>query len=262
MKYILPILFLLPLCLRAQLNDIVERKLTKTERQLAYPQLREADVLWQKRTWRVIDTREKMNQTFMYPAAPFFEILREEIRSGAITTYTDDTFQEPYAGAEVLALLSSIDTVPVFNLVTQLPEYEVVENELFYEDIKRFRISEIWYFDSQTSQMRVRILGIAPLKEEYDENGNFLFERPLFWVHYPSARTQLSRHEIFVDGNDTARTTWDDIFEQRRFSSYIYRESNIRNDRLSDRYAGRERLLAGERIEQEIFNWEQDRWSR
>ncbi len=37
---------------------------------VAYPYVREADMFWVRRVWRVIDFREKMNQPFYYPTEP------------------------------------------------------------------------------------------------------------------------------------------------------------------------------------------------
>lgn len=154
-----------------------------------------------------------------------------------------------------------IDTIPVFT-ESEEPELRVVKNELNYEDIKRFRVKEVWFFDSQASVMRVRILGIAPIKDVYDENGNFQYERPLFWIHYPSAREILAKETAFTKGNQAARTTWEDLFERRQFASIIYKESDVLNRRLEDIYSGTEKLLVAEKIKQEIFNVEQDMWSK
>ena len=37
------------------------------------------------------------------------------------------------------------------------------EADLNPEDVKRFRLKEVWFFDEETSTLQVRILGIAPL---------------------------------------------------------------------------------------------------
>ena len=135
-------------------------------------------------------------------------------------------------------------------------------NDLNPEDIKRFRIKEIWYFDEETSTLQVRILGIAPLKEEYDDQGNFLYEIPMFWIYYPDARETLAREAYFNPGNDKGPMNWHDIFEMRFFASYIYKESNVYDRRLQDvpGLQGVDLLLESEKIRMEIFNFEHDLW--
>ena len=73
------------------LDDFVEPVINYEKRVLPYEALREADIFWKKRIWRVIDTREKMNQPFSYPERPFFEILMEAAINGDITVYSTET---------------------------------------------------------------------------------------------------------------------------------------------------------------------------
>ena len=57
------------------------------------------------------------------------------------------------------------------------------------------------------------------------------------------------------------RRTFDDIFIKRFFGSYIYRESNVYNNRQIENYtAGMEAMLESERIKNEIFTLEHDMW--
>ncbi|WP_367177076.1 hypothetical protein [uncultured Eudoraea sp.] len=46
------------------LDGIVDRSELNTNKALPYPPVRAADILWEKRIWRVIDTREKINLPF------------------------------------------------------------------------------------------------------------------------------------------------------------------------------------------------------
>lgn len=244
------------------LDDITDKRTIESVRVLPYDPVREADVFWEKRIWRVIDIREKMNLPFSYPERPFFTILQEAAEAGEINVYSpeDDKFTHRLTGAEVSAMGASIDTVTTFDPVTYEEKIQVVRNELNPEDIKRFRVKEVWFFDEETSTMQVRILGIAPLLDVKDENGNFKYEKVMFWVYYPEAREVLAREKVFTYGNDAAPITWESLFEMRFFSSYIYKESNVFDRRLQDYVQGVDLLLEADRIKQSIFNFEHDLW--
>lgn len=245
-------------------NDIVEKR-TQTERRvLPYENVREADILWQKRIWRVLDVREKINQPFANPERPLISILMEAANEGKIQLYgtLDDKFSTAMSDEQMQSIAGAIDTVPVVDPITYDVTYSLVPRELNPNDILRYRIQEIWFFDRESSTMKVRILGIAPLKDETDENGNFLFEEPLFWVYYPGARQVLANENAFTSANDAANRSWEDVFESRFFNSYIIKQSNVTDRRIEDyKTDGRERLMEAERIKQDIFNFEHDLWS-
>jgi len=244
-------------------DDIVERRLTYEKRILPYDNVREADIFWEKRIWRVIDTREKMNLPFSYPERPFFTIPVDAAKSGEITVYSteDDKFSNPFTTEEVKSIGASRDTIYVTDPETYETTMQVVTNELNPEEIKRYRIKEVWFFDLETSTLQVRILGIAPMIDNKDDNGNFRFEQPLFWVYYPEARKVLAHERVFNFYNDASPMSWEDLFEMRFFSSYIWKESNVYNRRIQDYVSGVDILLESDRIKSEIFNFEHDLWS-
>lgn len=245
------------------LDDIVEKRTTVEKRVLPYDHVREADIFWEKRIWRVIDIREKMNLPFAYPERPFFSILMDAAVNGEITVYNteDDKFTNPLTPSEVASIGASVDTVITFDPETYEEQIQVVRNDLNPEDVKRFRLKEIWFFDEETSTMQVRILGVAPLLDVLDDQGNFRYEKPMFWVYYPEAREILAKERVFNIGNDASPMTWEDLMEIRYFSSYVYKESNVRDRRLQDYLSGVDLLLEADKIKQEIFNFEHDLWS-
>ncbi|MBP7272741.1 MAG: gliding motility protein GldN [Saprospiraceae bacterium] len=246
------------------LDDVVEKRMIKERRVLPYEPIREADIMWEKRVWRVIDTREKINLSFVYPEELFYKILYDAAIKGEIKTYSteDDKFSYKLEPNEVASMGASIDTVVTVDPETYEEKIKIVRNELDPENVKRFRLKEVWFFDRESSTLKVRILGIAPLMNEYDSNGNFKFERPLFWVYYPECREVFSRHQVFnIEGNDAAPMTWEDLFEARLFSSFITKESNVYNRKLDMYLTGVDMLIEGEKIKEEIFNFEHDLWS-
>ena len=244
-------------------DDIVEKRIINERRVLPYQPLREADIFWEKRIWRVIDIREKMNLPFAYPEKPFFTILMDAAVNNEITVYSteDDKFTNKLQPDEVASMGATVDTVITFDPETYEEQIQIVRNELNPEDVMRFRIKEVWFFDEETSMLQVRILGIAPLIDVKDDNGNFKYEKPMFWVYYPECREVLSRHQVFNVGNDASPNSWEDLLEMRYFSSYIYKQSNVHDFRLQDYLTGVDLLLEAEKIKQEIFNFEHDLWS-
>jgi len=247
------------------LDDITQRFVIAEHQPLAYQPVREADIFWEKRLWRIVDTREKMNLPFVSPEAPLFKILTDAALNGDLTVYSteDDHFSKALSVEDIQHELYETDTILTVDVETAIEKVEIVQNTINWEDVKRFRIKESWFFDANTGSMRVRILGIAPMIEVKDESGDFRFEKPLFWVYYPAARPLLaSKKAITPGGNYSTTTTWEDIFEMRFFASTVTKENNIHDRRLQDYLSGTDMVMQAERIEDELFNHEQDMWSR
>lgn len=247
------------------LDDIVKRELIKDQVILEYEELREADIPWEKRVWRVIDVREKMNLPFTYPEKPFFTILTEAAINGDVTVFSpeDDKFSQPLYGSEVEKKMVSIDTQRIIDPETFDVSMKVVRNEVNPADVQRFRVKEVWYFNKEESVFKSRILGIAPIIDRYDEDtGAFLFAEVLFWAYYPQCREVFAKNKVFNAANDSATLTWSDVFEQRHFASYIIKQSNVLDYRIKDfGYEGVDLLLEGEKIKADLFNFEHDLWT-
>lgn len=254
-------------------DDIVQRRLIVENRVLPYEPVREADIAWQKTIYRVIDTREKINLPFRYPLKSFFEILRELGTNGDIVTFKDEAgfpdFSNPLTAEQLEGRFYKIDTSSVVNYETYEEEIKIVKSEVFYQDINRYRVKEMWYFDEEASVLKVRILGVAPVKDVIDEDtGVVKYPEILFWIYYPEAREYLSKHQVFNEDNDIAPMTWSDLFEQRHFASYIYKQTNVLDYRVQDYFNskdaeqdGIDMLLESEKIRMELFNFEHDLWT-
>ena len=235
---------------------------------IAIPAVRKADIMWSKRMWREIDMRQKMNQPFYYPVVPhnnwrnFITVIMGALKEGSITAYDisgTDEFLVPLTYQEIVS--RQIDTVHL-SLTRPYPPYDqydtVVYSEFDPSKVTRIRIKEDWYFDKKRSQMLVRILGICPvmIKERNDEE----FSEPLFWIYFPEARPVLAKAEVFNRFNDAARRSYDEIFLKRFFSSYVYKEQNVYDRRISEYAQGLDALLEAEKIKQELLDFEQSLW--
>ncbi|MHC1778270.1 MAG: gliding motility protein GldN [Lentimicrobium sp.] len=252
-------------------DGIYDKKVTIEKKPITYPWVREADVVWSKRIWRVIDLREKMNQAFYYPEQPhndlrsLMQVMMDALKEGTITAYdassTTDEFLVPLTYQEIMNRLERVDSVPMQRPYPPYDWYDTVISVKFNpSDVKRFRIKEDWFFDKQRSVMEVRILGICPVRDNFDEKGLFRAYDPLFWIYFPEARPVLAKAEVFNRNNSAARKTYDDIFWKRMFTSYVYKEDNVYDRRISDYATGIDALMEAERVKSDLFTFEHNLW--
>jgi len=88
--------------------------------------------------------------------------------------------------------------------------------------------------------------------------------KPIFWVFYPHARDILKKGQAFNNRNTSKYISFDDIITSRRFSSVIFKEENVYENREVKDYINNNsfmRLLESERIKEKIRNFEHDMWS-
>jgi gliding motility associated protien GldN len=245
-----------------------------TKRVVPYPHLREADVMYKRRIWQEIDLRQKFNHTFYFPLDPIqdrknlFDVVREALLvEGSLVAYSagplgeDDEFTFPLSADSIRTILNPVTLVKQYDDFGEVIGTVQQSNELSSDKITRYRIKEDWIWDRQRSERYVRILGIAPMMEDFDVDGNSVGFRPLFWLYYPECRYVFANSEVYNMFNDAQRRTFEDLFQKRYFSSYIVKEDNAFNRQIVSYARGLDALAESERIQQELFNIEHDIWN-
>lgn len=235
--------------------------------------IREADVMWSNRIWRVIDLREKFNHPLYYPETPsnnltsLFDVLKCAILKDSLQAFSnpifDDEFKMPMSKAEVQNVLYSWDTVEVEDVNNPGQYYKsAIKKEITSSEICQYWIKEDWYFDKQRSVMECKIVGICPLTTKKTDSGEAVGMKPLFWIYFPDARPYLTKAPVFNRRNDAERLSFDEVFTKRMFVSYIYKESNVYNRTIADYKGGINALLESEDIKEDIFKYEEDLWQK
>lgn len=253
-------------------DGIYTKENTNSRKAIAYTYLREADVMWSKRVWRIIDLKEKINFPLYYPAEPLadrkslFDVIKDgAIKEGRVTCFSvrDDEFRVELTKAEVEGLLSKKDT----NMTDDPnnpdgPQIQaIVDNDIKADAITKYQLKEDWFFDKQRSVLDVRIIGLLVLTAKKSEGGGeTIGDKPLFWIYFPELRPLLANQDVYMRHNDSERRTLDDIFWKRMFSSYVTKESNVYDRSIGDYTSGINALFEAERIKEDIFKFEHDLW--
>jgi gliding motility associated protien GldN len=238
---------------------------------IPYVPVREADVAYEKRVWRIMDLRQKLNHPFYYPETPqknwknFMTVIMDAVREGTITAYDptkDDQFLVPLTYQEIDKKFSKTDTVPIYdpNNPERILRMDVVTEEFHSTDVQRIKLKEVWFFDKQRSQMDVRILGICPLINRYYDNGDYMGFEPMFWIYFPEARPVFAQSIVFNRNNGAEERTFDELFWKRIFGSYVIKEENVYDRDINDYASQMDALLEAERIKNEIFEYEHELW--
>lgn len=233
-----------------------------------YQNLREADVAFQKRVWRELDVRERMNQYLASPKARLIDILMDAIAKGELNAYDPSPSKGDPNGDEFSALLKPADAIGRMSKMEEVVKYDKngdkVSSELKQSDfnpdsVVKFRIKEDWIFDKQRSVFEPRIIGLAPMIKP-QAGGQNLDYQPAFWIYFPEARNILVTKEAMNRHNDATGLSFDDIFMKRIFSSYIVKESNDKDERIKDYAQGIDKLYESEKIKKSLLDYEQDLW--
>jgi hypothetical protein len=234
------------------------------------PYLREADVLWSKLIWQVLDLRQKFNYPLYYPTEKkgnwksFMQSIMDatdstEANPTPLRIYRDEYVNIPFSIAEVKSNMGETKIQTIFDEETW---EEVGQKELYVEigskEVYRYVVKEQWRIDKQRSVMDQVIIAICPMfsveKEGVDDGGggaDIFGEdndsgseeeddmpavsnrrwREFGWIYYPEIRPTMAVTEVFNPNNNAQRRNYDDLFLQRRFASFIRTEENVQDNR-------------------------------
>lgn len=259
------------------LTEVYTREHIPNKAPVPYAYVREADVMWAKDIYRIIDLKQRQNLPLYYPTKPIndrFNLVQlilwgidnEGIRAFS-TEDQNNEFTIPLERTKIdEAFDAGIDTIKTPDVATGMMVSTIVKNDRKTDEVKQVMVKEKWFFDRNHSVMNVRIVGICPIRvyNRLDDQGlptDVILRERTFWVYYPEIRPLLARHEIFNENNDAQRISFDDYFMQRRFSSYIMAESNVYENRWINQYTvGIDVLLESDRIKEWLTNTEHDLW--
>jgi gliding motility associated protien GldN len=265
--------------IRAQdvLEEVYVKEHIPNKKPVPYAYVRESDVMWAKTVYRMIDLRQKQNLSLYYPTQPIgnrmnlTDLLLYGMDNEGVRAFSPDDPLNEFTVQMTRdqidnAFGAGLDSITTTDPTTGQLIETVIARERRTDQVKKILIKEKWYFDKNHSVMKVQIIGFCPIRvyNRVDDDGmptDEILHKQTFWVYFPEVRPLLANHEIFNRNNDAQRISFDDFFWQRRFSSYIFAESNVYNNRRVNSYTiGMDALLESEKIKEWLFNIEHDLW--
>ncbi|MBR4491589.1 MAG: gliding motility protein GldN [Bacteroidales bacterium] len=236
--------------------------------------------------WRVLDLREKMNHPLYFPTEvkgnwrSLMQIILDAIDSSEsnpepLRVYTDENINIPMSTEELRASMGETKRIEILNDWGD----PIGDSTIFIawgaKDVFQYILKECWYVDNQRSMLDVRIMALCPMfwyepqtdatMEEADEDMPGVTNRrwrQFSWIDYNEIRPFLARNEVFNTQNFAQNRTFDDLFLQRRFSSFIKAKGNVYDHREINQYIvnGLDQILEAEKIKNEIREKEHDMW--
>lgn len=260
-------------------NDFYQKGIVVGKKPMPYPFLRESDVVWSTTIWRNIDMNETFNQFMYFPKDTarsaqgrinlVYLILRSAA-NGDFEVYEDDDMKVPQEWAKAYEYIcdenqSQIETGEVDE--DDNPIYETIKTigDPNIETFTKVKLKEYWYIDKQDTRQKVRIVGLSFFFDKTTYQAGVettLNNQQSFWIPMDDLRVRkaLVNANAYVESNDVAERSYDDIFVQRFFDSYITRESNVHNRAITEYLTGVDAIYESQMIEEKIFDIESDMW--
>lgn len=242
-------------------------------------QHRPEDIIWHRRVWRRVPLQERINRSLYFPVnedanrKSLVQTLLSGIANGSLQAFdpdVDDQFTTEISYQKILERADANDkTTTRKSLQSGKDTTFTVKGAFPYADVKELLIKEDWFFDKHYSRIFIRIVGICPIRvysktnnAEGAEDESDMLKKQLFWINYDQARPLLAEQKMFLEGNDRTGYSYDDLFLQRRFASYIIKETSENVSASIAEYIKNEyqQMMEGERIQNKLLNFEQDLW--
>lgn len=252
-------------------DGVYTKHITSKRKPLPYQFIREADVMWSKVLWRRINLTEKSNLSLYYPTydmedrKSLIQLMMWGIKNKSLTPFSSDEFVSQYTLNEIDQRFGAgIDTTYDIDPETGETIPIITKKPADISEVKELLIKERWIFDKQRSVMECRIIGLCPIRVYYRDDDLDQEEaryRQLFWVFFPEARNIFASQPIYNPENQSQEISYDDFFVKRMFNGYIYKESNVYNDRRIELYkTGLDVLIESEKVKDKIFTFEHELW--
>lgn len=112
------------------------------------------------------------------------------LNSGAFECFADSLLQKPVSPEQLKDRINRPDTLPNPNHPMDTVFYI---NEVHAAEIELFRVRLVVFYDVSKRMLDARMLAVAPMIKEHDEEGNLIGRRPLVWIKMTALKGKAAK---------------------------------------------------------------------
>lgn len=234
---------------------------------------RNDDIIWQRTVLRVVDMREMQNRPLYYPCEDLdaespqnlYSIILSNVLEGKLPAYRsqvifEQTYCPPFKPENLLNIEDFLDAT---NLRYTAGEDTWSRVNTLNPGVVKYYLKVVYYFDKSTSTFHDRILAVGPLYDENYGKVEDLHTSVFFWVPFERLRPFLQEEFVKMnDRNTISEVTFDKFLMDGYYNSYIIKDYDHTQEDI-DKGIDDPRVIRQkqERVENAIFDFEQDLWA-
>ncbi len=177
--------------------------------------------VWKRNVYRTISIKDTIDYTKkrLKPIPNqlnLANLLFDLVRTGKIVAYLPN--EEPFTAMVTKNYIMNIvngktDTVKVYDPISDMYSIKISHTDFDYFGIKDFKIYEEWTYDKNIGKTSIQIIGIAPMRDIYGDDGSYRTTAPIIWVKYKDVKESLIKYEQENPENNLMLNIWKDYFD-------------------------------------------------
>ncbi len=148
-------------------------------------------------------------------------LLLEKVKNGSLKVYPALNFEatSPLGQAAINSILSPVPDTFIVEDVDGTLIRKIVKNHFDYSAVCSFKVLEEWNPGEENDEDKIQVLGIAPIYDYYDIEGNLWAHRPLFWIKYEDAAEIIDSFDTSHPKNNFMKAVWKDFKKGKKTNS-------------------------------------------
>ena len=175
---------------------------------------------WQKVIAREIETGQRLEQRAARSAKTngdnmLAKMMYDAVKAGRVKGWSNlDVTMQTVLTKEYMDDVGLLDSIITIDPVTGKETTKKNQSTPVYKYCHKFRMREEWTYNPASGKTEIQILGIAPVRDVFGDDGEFRGEQAMFWLRYADAVAIINEYEKTHPGSAFTKRIWNDNFSE------------------------------------------------